>query len=112
MEGLEIQVQTKYILAAAWVTRVVTTRCEALLTRDGEEKNVYPVITVEAKKGDVAITYPVGSINFYAFELVNAAGVSTILTPKADGKTFNLAGVQVSENAKGLKIKNGKKYVK
>ena len=33
MEGLEIQVQTKYILAAAWVTRVVTTRCEALLTR-------------------------------------------------------------------------------
>lgn len=79
---------------------------------DGVEKNVYPVITVEAKKGDVAITYPVGSMNFYAFELVNAAGVSTILTPKADGKTFNLAGVQVSENAKGLKIKNGKKYVK
>lgn len=81
-------------------------------TINGEEKSVFPVITVEAKKGDVAITYPVGSINFYAFELVNAAGVSTILTPKADGKTFNLAGVQVSENAKGLKIKNGKKYVK
>ena len=81
-------------------------------TIDGVEKNVYPVITVEAKKGDVAITYPVGYMNFYAFELVNAAGVSTILTPKADGKTFNLAGVQVSENAKGLKIKNGKKYVK
>lgn len=81
-------------------------------TIDGVEKNVYPVITVEAKKGDVAITYPVGSMNFYAFELVNAAGVSTILTPKADSKTYNLAGVQVSENAKGLKIKNGKKYVK
>lgn len=81
-------------------------------TINGEEKSVFPVITVEAKKGDVAITYPVGSINFYAFELVNPAGVSTILTPKADGKTFNLAGVQVSENAKGLKIKNGKKYVK
>ena len=81
-------------------------------TINGEEKSVFPVISVEAKKGDVAITYPVGSINFYAFELVNAAGVSTILTPKADGKTFNLAGVQVSENAKGLKIKNGKKYVK
>lgn len=77
-----------------------------------EEKNVYPIITVEAKKGDVAITYPVNSVNIYALELVNAAGVSTILTPKADGKTFNLAGVQVSENAKGLKIKNGKKYVK
>lgn len=77
-----------------------------------EEKNVYPVISVEAKKGDVAITYPINSVNIYAFELVNAAGVSTILTPKADGKTFNLSGVQVSENAKGLKIKNGKKYVK
>ncbi len=77
-----------------------------------EEKNVYPVISVEAKKGDVAITYPINSVNIYAFELVTATGVSTILTPKADGKTFNLAGVQVSENAKGLKIKNGKKYVK
>lgn len=77
-----------------------------------EEKNVYPVISVEAKKGDIAITYPINSVNIYAFELVNATGVSTILTPKADGKTFNLAGVQVSENAKGLKIKNGKKYVK
>lgn len=77
------------------------------------EKNVYPVITVEAKKGDVAITYPVNSVNIYALELVGTSnGVSTILTPKADGKTFNLAGVQVSENAKGLKIKNGKKYVK
>ena len=77
------------------------------------EKNVYPVITVEAKKGDVAITYPVNSVNIYAIELVGTSnGVSTILTPKADGKTFNLAGVQVSENAKGLKIKNGKKYVK
>lgn len=86
---------------------------EAVKATIGEvEKNVYPVISVEAKKGDVAVTYPINSVKFYAFELVNAAGVSTILTPKADGKTFNLAGVQVSENAKGLKIKNGKKYVK
>lgn len=90
-----------------------------LLESDAVEANIedvvkkfYPVISVEAKKGDVAVTYPVNSVKFYAFELVNAAGVSTILTPKADGKTFNLAGVQVSENAKGLKIKNGKKYVK
>ena len=82
-------------------------------TIDEVEKNVYPVITVEAKKGDVAITYPVNSVNIYAIELVGTSnGVSTILTPKADGKTFNLAGVQVSENAKGLKIKNGKKFVK
>lgn len=77
------------------------------------EKNVYPVITVEAKKGDVAITYPVNSVNIYAIELVGTSnGVSTILTPTVDGKTYNLAGVQVSENAKGLKIKNGKKFVK
>lgn len=86
---------------------------DATTTTIGEaEKKVYPVITVEAKKGDVAVTYPTNSVNIYAFELVNATGVSTIIAPKADGKTFNLAGVQVSDNAKGLKIKNGKKYVK
>ena len=39
-------------------------------------KKFYPVISVEAKKGDVAVTYPINSVKFYAFELVNAAGVS------------------------------------
>ena len=29
---------------------------------------------------------------------------------KADGKAYNVAGQRVSDNAKGLVIKNGKKF--
>ena len=36
-------------------------------TLDGK---IYPFIMVDVKEGDVAVTYPVGSINFYAFAFV------------------------------------------
>lgn len=78
---------------------------------DGEAKKVYPVISASAKAGVVDITYPVGSINFYGFELVGSTGVSQILTPNVDGETYNLSGVKVADNTKGIVIKNGKKVV-
>ena len=84
---------------------------------DGNAKDtkVFPVISVPVKKGDVAITYPVNSINFYGFELVAAGttGISDIQAPKSskDGATFNLLGQKVASNAKGLVIKNGKKFI-
>ena len=83
----------------------------------GETKdtNVFPVISVPVKQGDVAITYPVNSVNFYGFELVKTGtGISSVnaAAAKKDGKTYNMAGQVVSSSAKGIVIKNGKKYVK
>ena len=59
-----------------------------------KETNVYPIISVEVSAGEVNITYPVGSMNFYGFEFVaggsgstdtwTVAGSSTIL-----GSTWN-----------------------
>lgn len=81
-----------------------------------EAKTVYPAISVPVVKGDVVITYPTGSINFYGFELVasGTTGISNIQASEAanEGATFNLLGQKVASNAKGIVIKNGKKYVK
>mgnify|MGYP002671793378 CR=1 FL=1 len=76
---------------------------------------VFPVISVPVKQGDVSITYPVNSVNFYGFELVKTGtGISSVnaAAAKKDGKTYNMAGQEVSSSAKGIVIKNGKKYVK
>ena len=78
---------------------------------DGDVKKVYPVLSASAKAGVVDITYPVNSINFYCFELVTSAGVSQILTPDVEGETYNLSGVKVADDTKGIVIKNGKKVV-
>ena len=84
---------------------------------DGVEvaKKVYPAVSVAVKAGDVVITYPVGSINFYGFEFVasGTSGISNINASEAanEGATFNLLGQKVASNAKGLVIKNGKKFI-
>ena len=40
-------------------------------------------------------------------------GISNIsAAAKKNGKTYNMAGQEVSSSAKGIVIKNGKKYVK
>ena len=84
---------------------------------EGKEvaKNVYPVISVAVKKGDVAITYPVNSVFFYGFEFVasGTSGISNIQASEAanEGATFNLMGQKVASNAKGLVIKNGRKFI-
>ena len=80
-----------------------------------KDTKVFHVISVPVKQGDVAITYPVNSVNFYGFELVKTGtGISSVnaAAAKKDGKTYNMAGQEVSDSYKGLVIKNGKKYVK
>lgn len=77
-----------------------------------KETNVYPVISVEVAAGDVVVTYPVGSINFYAFEFVDPASVKSISVNAVNTATYNLAGQKVSEDYKGMVIKNGKKMMK
>ena len=82
---------------------------------DTKDTKVFPVISVQVKQGDIAITYPVNSVNFYGFELVKTGtGISSVsaAAAKKDGKTYNMAGQEVSSSAKGIVIKNGKKYVK
>lgn len=84
---------------------------------DGVEvaKKVYPAVSVAVKAGDVVITYPVGSINFYGFEFVasGTSGISNINASEAasEAATFNLLGQKVASNAKGIVIKNGKKFI-
>lgn len=82
-------------------------------TIDGVQKNVYPVVSVAVKKGDVTIKYPTGAMYIYGFELATATGVSSVSVAEAKAKTatFNLAGQQVSESYKGIVVKNGKKYL-
>ena len=77
---------------------------KATIEGETEQKNVYPVVSVAVKKGDVLITYPTQGINI---------GVSSVSVAEAKAKTatFNLAGQQVSESYKGIVVKNGKKYL-
>ena len=43
-------------------------------------------------------------------EVVNT-GVENVVTPSFNGKIYNLLGVEVDENYKGIVIKNGQKYI-
>lgn len=80
----------------------------------GEEKvrKIYPVLTGKVIAGEVSIAYPVGSINFYGFELVTSGTPDAIKSINAettakkvvkDGKieivtnngSFNAAGARV-----------------
>lgn len=80
----------------------------------GEEPtNVYPVISVAVKAGEVTIGYPVNSLNFYAFEFIaGSSGIQNVVKPVVENSIrYNLAGQRVDENYKGVVIMNGKKYV-
>ena len=106
----ETELVNKILLESEAVTVPITN--DKNVTTDTK---VFPVISVPVKQGDVSITYPVGSVNFYGFELVKTGtGISSVnaAAAKKDGKTYNMAGQEVSSSAKGIVIKNGKKYVK
>ncbi len=49
-----------------------------------------------------------------SFPIKTGTGISSVnaAAAKKNGKTYNMAGQEVSSSAKGLIIKNGKKYVK
>ena len=55
-------------------------------------------------------------MGFYGFKYKagTSTGISSVsaAAAKKNGKTYNMAGQEVSSSAKGLIIKNGKKYVK
>lgn len=64
------------------------------------------VVLKESNGGYVISSIVVSSNGTTGISSVNAAAA------KKDGKTYNMAGQEVSSSAKGLIIKNGKKYVK
>lgn len=83
-------------------------------TIEGEEKTIFHYITVNVAAGDIAITYPINAINFYAFEFTPASNPGTAIesvkaSVENNVKTYNVGGRVAT---KGLVIKNGKKYVK
>ena len=84
-------------------------------TIDEEEKNVFPLITIDVKAGDIELTYPNGSLNFYAFSFVAEGEVDAINNVKvaenANAPMYNLAGQQVGKNYKGVVIQNGVKRI-
>ena len=77
-----------------------------------KETSVYPIISVAVAAGEVTVTYPVGSMNFYGFELGGTStGINTVKAASENGVRYNLAGQKVAEGYKGVVIMNGKKVV-
>ena len=74
-------------------------------------------VTFSVAEGGTYYVFAAGSkMGFYGFKYVTgtSTGISSVnaAAAKKDGKTYNMAGQEVSSSAKGLIIKNGKKYVK
>ena len=92
----------------------VVQESDAITVTMGEkDNNVYPVISVEVKAGELAVGYPTGSLNFYGFEFIaGTSGVNAVTVEKAKNNIrYNLAGQRVDESYKGVVIMNGKKFV-
>lgn len=74
------------------------------------------IVTFSVAEGGTYYVFAAGSkMGFYGFKYVTgtSTGISDIQAPKSskDGATFNLLGQKVASNAKGIVIKNGKKFI-
>ena len=74
------------------------------------------VVKINVAEGGTYYILAAGTkLGYYGFkyEVGTSTGISSIeAAAKNDGKTYNMAGQQVSGSFKGLVIKNGKKFVK
>ena len=73
-------------------------------------------VTFSVAEGGTYYVLAAGTkMGFYGFKYVTgtSTGISDIQAPKSskDGATFNLLGQKVASNAKGIVIKNGKKFI-
>ena len=73
-------------------------------------------VTFSVAEGGTYYVFAAGSkMGLYGFKYVTgtSTGISDIQAPKSskDGATFNLLGQKVASNAKGIVIKNGKKFI-
>lgn len=74
-------------------------------------------VTFNVAAGGTYYVFAAGTkMGFYGFKYTigTGTGISSVnaAAAKKDGKTYNMAGQEVSSSAKGIVIKNGKKYVK
>ena len=73
----------------------------------------YTVVFTGVKEGDKESGADI-ALHGVKFVHSTSTGISSVnaAAAKKNGKTYNMAGQEVSSSAKGLIIKNGKKYVK
>ncbi len=83
---------------------IIDAKSNGIVTFDVAAGGTYYVLAAGTKMGFYGFKYKVGTST--GISSVNAAAA------KKNGKTYNMAGQQVSDSYKGLVIKNGKKYVK
>ena len=83
---------------------VIAAKSNGIVTFDVAAGGTYYVLAAGTKMGFYGFKYKAGTST--GISSVNAAAA------KKNGKTYNMAGQEVSSSPKGLIIKNGKKYVK
>lgn len=91
-------------------------------TQNEKNENIIAVksngtVTLNVAAGGTYYVLAAGTrLGFYGFKYTigTGTGISSVsaAAAKKDGKTYNMAGQEVSSSAKGIIIKNGKKYVK
>ncbi len=82
---------------------IIEEKSNGTVTFNVAEGGTYYVLATGTKMGFFGFKYEAGT----------STGISSIeAAAKNDGKTYNMAGQQVSSSFKGLVIKNGKKFVK
>ncbi|MBR5443375.1 MAG: hypothetical protein IKV22_03185 [Paludibacteraceae bacterium] len=94
---------------------------EYFLANVGTEEAPEPVVAVAVTVEPLTEgTGRQGVVTFnadgYVYELIVnqgevETGVENVVTPSFNGKIYNLLGVEVDENYKGIVIKNGQKYI-
>ena len=83
---------------------IIAAKSNGIVTFNVAAGGTYYVLAAGTRLGFFGFKYEVGTST--GISSVNAAAA------KKDGKTYNMAGQEVSSSAEGLIIKNGKKYVK
>ena len=82
---------------------IIAAKSNGTVTFSVAEGGTYYVLAAGTKMGFYGFKYEAGT----------STGISSIeAAAKNDGKTYNMAGQQVSGSYKGIVIKNGKKYMK
>lgn len=82
---------------------IIAEKSNGTVTFSVAEGGTYYVLAAGTKMGFYGFKYVIGT----------STGISDIQAPKSskDGATFNLLGQKVANDAKGIVIKNGKKFI-